>query len=270
MKTTRLFDVILASLIVLPFIAPLLWMVAASLRPLGGAPDPTAFLPPWPPAWQNYLELFHLLPWGRYGFNSLLITLLSTLLTLLTASWAGLALALLPAYWRGRLVVFSILLQIVPATALWLGRFWLFARLGWTNTWLPMLAPALMGGNPLFVLFFYWSFRRIGRALFESAQLDGAGWWALWSRLALPLSRPALLTVAMLSFLTTWNDFLTPLLTVRSQNLYTLPLGLLQLEQLSITQTPLLMAGAVMITLPPLLVFLILHRSLLSWGERSS
>ena len=157
---------LLALLLSLLMLLPLLWMLAASLRPTGTPLPRTLDILPWPPAWQNYARIFELVPLGRYLLNSIWVTALAVPLSLLTASWAGFAMSQLKRRARRRLLVLSILLQMIPITALWLTRFLLFAWMGVSNSYLPLIAPALMGSSPLFILLFYWNFRRIDRAVF--------------------------------------------------------------------------------------------------------
>ncbi len=256
-----LLPILLSGLFLLPFF----WMLTAALRQPGLPPPPSVEWIPQPLEFSNYTRIFQIIPLGRYLFNSLFVAAFGVFATLLTASWAGLGMALLPKPARWRLLLLSFGLQMIPLTALWLTRFLLFARIGLTNSHLPLVAPALMGTSPLFVLLFYWTFRRIDRAVFESAALDGAQLLGIWWQIALPLARPALMAVSMLAFLFYWNDFASPLLYLRSQSLYTLPVGLLQLQQLDRTNWPLLMAACVVMTLPPVLVFSLLQRSLLWW-----
>lgn len=165
---------------------------------------------------------------------------------------------------RRRLVVFSVGLLMVPLTALWLARFVLFARLGWTDSYLALLAPALMGSSPFFVLLFYWAFRRLPVELFEVARLEGAGPFTVWRRIALPLTRPTTAAVAVLTFILYWNDFINPLLYLKSPQLYTLAIGLQQLQQLNRTNWPLLLAGSVVMTLPIIILFLLVQKHLLA------
>ena len=247
------------------FLLPLAWMAAASLRPAGLPPPRTVEWIPPSPTLENYARIFDILPFARDLLNSIFVALTGVLLTILTASWAGFGMSLLEKKARLRLLILSIFLQMIPFTALWLSRFLLFARLGITNSHFALLAPALMGTSPLFSLLFYWTFRRIDRAVFESASLDGANLFQTWWRIALPLARPALMAVGMLSFLFYWNDFISPLLYLRSQDLFTLPIGMLQLQEMDRTNWPLLMAAAVVVTAPAVIVFAALQRSVLWW-----
>jgi multiple sugar transport system permease protein len=242
------------------FVLPLLWMVAASLRQ-PGLPPPRVFeWVPNPIVWGNYAAIFELLPLARYALNSVVVAGLAVPLTLLTASWAGFAMAQLPGRDRRRLALLSVALLMVPITALWLTRYVFFAWLAITNTYLALLAPALMGTSPLFVLLFYWAFRRVPQELYEAARLEGARAITIWRRLALPLARPTVVAVGVLTFLVYWSDFINPMLYLKSQALYTLPLGVQQFRQLDRSNWSLLMAAAVVMTGPAVMLFLGVQR----------
>ncbi len=248
------------------FLLPLLWMITASLREPGLAPPRTIEWLPASPSADNYAAVFELLPFGRYLLNSLAVVALAVPLTVITASMGGFAMALLERRSRAVLVVLSVALLMVPITALWLTRFLLFNWIGLTDSLLALVVPSLAGSSPLFVLIYYWTFRRAQPAIFEMAHLDGAGVFTVWRRIALPNAVPSTIAVAVLTFILYWSDFISPLLYLRDQGLYTLPLGLRQLQQLDPTDWPLLMAGAVMLTLPAVLFFLLVQHLFL--GER--
>jgi multiple sugar transport system permease protein len=237
------------------FSLPLLWMFLAAFRPAG---DPiTASLLPSRLTLDNFSRLFSSVSLGRYTFNSLLVVLVAVPLTLLTASWAGFAMARLPQPARRRWVVLSLLALIIPGVALWSSRFLIYNWLGITDTIWVLVVPALMGTSPFFVLMFYRAFRRIPVAVYESAHLDGAGVLDTWGHIALPMARPTAVAVAILSFILYWGDFVSPLLYVNDATQYTLPVGLQLLQQLGRSDYPLLMAGAVWSTLAPLALVLI-------------
>jgi multiple sugar transport system permease protein len=260
--TRHLVPIVVAGL----FLLPLLWMTTASLRPPGQPPPTTVEWLPASPRLDNFTSVFELLPFGRYLLNSLAVVLLAVPLTIVTASLAGFAMALLERTSRVALVILSVALLMVPITALWLTRLLLFRWVGLTDSLLALVVPALAGSSPLFVLIYYWTFRRVSAEVFEMARLEGAGPWMTWRRIGLPLARPSTVAVAVLTFILYWSDFISPLLYLRSQDLYTLPLGLRQLQQLDPADWPLLMAGAVMLTLPAVLFFLLVQRLFL--GER--
>jgi multiple sugar transport system permease protein len=246
------------------FVAPLLWVVFASLHP-AGEPLRGALSLPAAPAWSNYALVFELVPLGQYIGNSLLVAALAVPMTIVVASWAGFAMAQLPPRERYLLLALAVALRMVPVTALWLTRFVLFTQLGLIDTIWPLLAPVWMGSSPLFVLLFYWSFRRTPEALFESARLDGMGAFGIWARVAMPLARPATMAVGVLTFVQYWSDFINPLLYLKSEQRYTLAVGLRILQQMDLTNWPLLMAAAVVMALPVLLLFLVAQRAF--WPE---
>ncbi|MBK9602326.1 MAG: carbohydrate ABC transporter permease [Anaerolineales bacterium] len=242
------------------FILPLVWMASASLRQPGLPPPRTMEWWPEPLAWSNYNRIFEMLPLGRYIFNSLLVAGIAVPITLVTASLAGFAMTQLNRRGRESLLGLSVVLLVVPTVAVWVARFILFRTLGLFNSYAALLAPALMGSSPLFVLLFFWSFRRIPRELYDAARMDGAGPLEIWWRVALPLSGATVIVVGILTFLLYWGDFTTPLFYLKSQTLYTLPVGLRQLQELDRTNWPLLLAGAMVMTLPSVLLFGIVQR----------
>lgn len=242
------------------FILPLVWMASASLRQPGLPPPRTVEWWPEPFAWSNYTRIFEMLPMGRYVLNSLLVAGLAVPITLVTASLAGFAMSQVNRRWRENLLGLSVVLLVVPTVAVWVARFILFRTVGLFNSYLALLAPTVMGSSPLFVLLFFWSFRRIPRELYDAARMDGAGPLEIWWRVALPLSNATMIVVGILTFLLYWGDFTTPLFYLKSQTLYTLPVGLRQLQELDRTNWPLLLAGSMVMTLPSVLLFGIVQR----------
>jgi multiple sugar transport system permease protein len=249
-----------ALLAALLFVLPLVWAVSTSLRPTGLPPPRQLEWLPRPLAWSNYVEIFRVAPLGRYLGNSLLVAAVAVPLTLLVASWAGFALAQLPSPLRERLVGLTVVLLLAPIGALWLVRFLLFSALGLIDTLVPLVAPALMGGSPLFVLLYYWTFRRLPRELLESARLDGASAPQIWAAVAMPLAGPSSAAVAVLAFALFWGDLISPLMYLKSERRYTLPVGLSLLQQLERSSWPLLLAAAVVMTVPVVGLFLLVQR----------
>ena len=242
------------------FLVPLLWVLVAALRAPGTPPPAGIEWLPEAPSLASFERLTSLLPFERYLVNSLLVVAVTVPVTLLVASWAGFAIAQLDDLQRRRLVVIAVGLLLVPATALWLTRYLVFRQLGILDSLAALMAPAFMGSSPLFVLLFYWAFRRLPAELYEHARLDGAGAITVWRRVALPLALPTIVVVALLTFLLYWSDFLAPQMYLRSQELYTLPVGLRQLQTLDRTNWPVLMAGSVVLAIPAVLVFGIVQR----------
>lgn len=250
---------IAAICIALLFVAPLYWVLTNSLRPVGLPPPRTLEWLPQPIAWSNYLTVFQIVPLGQQVRNSLFVSTIGALLTLVTASWAGFAMAQMPAGIRRWLVGLAIALLLIPSTAVWLPRYVLFTSLGVIDTYLALFAPAVMGTKSLYALMFYWTFRRVPLELFESAQLDGAGAFTIWQRIALPAALPTALAVLLLAFTHYWSDFVDPLLFLKSEDRYTLAVGLRMLQQMDITNWSLLLAAVVVMTAPVILVYLLLQ-----------
>ncbi len=192
---------LLPLIVAVVFLLPLLWMVMASLRGPGLAPPSTIEWVPPEATTANYGTVFRLLPFGRYLLNSLAVVAVAVPLTVITSSMAGFAMALLERRVRGALLVLSVALLLVPVTALWLTRFLIFNWIGLTDTLLALVVPALAGSSPLFVLIYYWTFRRAHAEVFEMAHLDGAGPVGVWRRVAMPNAWPSTVAVAVLTFI---------------------------------------------------------------------
>ena len=244
---------------------PLVWVVAASLREPGLPPPRGIVWLPVPPAWSNYRAIFEIVPLGRYLLNSVLVVLLAVPITIVTASWAGFAMAQLAPGAQRRMVRLALVLVLVPSTALWLTRYVLFKYLLLLDTVWALVAPAFMGTSPFFVLLFYWTFRRVPAELYAAARVDGASPLRIWRLVALPLARPTAIGVGALSFVTYWSDFVSPLLYLKTERRYTLPVGLQLLQQMDRTNWPLLLAAALLLLAPVVALFLATQR--LFWPE---
>jgi multiple sugar transport system permease protein len=253
----------------LVFLLPLYWMFAGSLRQPALPPPRGIEWVPNPVSPENYARIFELIPLARYALNSLIVALIAVPITLVVASWAGFAMTQLSIVDRRRMVLLSIGLLLVPITSLWLTRYVLFTWVGIVDSYLALIAPALMGSSPLFVLLFYWTFRRTTVDIFDQARLDGAGSLRIWWSIAMPLAGPTIVAVSVLAFLAYWSDFISPLLYLKSEDLYTLPVGLRLLQQLDRTNWPLLMAGCVLMTVPTILMFAAVQRYFLRDGRFS-
>lgn len=251
----------------LPFavlaLLPLAMMVGGSLRQLGLPPPRTLELVPAPVAWENYAQTADLVNLGRLMLNSLIVAVLAVPLSVLVASWAGFAISRLPARPARLLLGVSLAALMIPLTAMLVGRFSIFAWLGVTDTYLPLVAPALIGTSPLYVLIYYWAFRRLPGELFEAARLEGFSPFDAWRRVGMPLVRPVTVAVATLAFGISWGSFIEPLIYLFDPELYTVPLGLRSLALLDPTRVPLLLAGATIATIPAAAAFLIVQRAFL-------
>jgi multiple sugar transport system permease protein len=253
-----------AALLAAALLFPLVFMVTGSLRKAGLPPPRTPELVPSQVDLDNYRRAFELVDLARYTLNSAIVVSLAVPLTILVASWAGFAMARLPRRPAAALVALSLVALMVPVTALLVPRFVIFRTLGLVDTWVPLVAPALIGTSPFYVLLFYWSFRRIPAELYDASRLEGLSPFAVWRRVAMPLVRPVTVAVAVLAAVFTWSNFLDPLVYLFDEDKFTLPLGLRSLAQLDRQNFPLLLAGAVTATAPVVVAFLYVQRFFLN------
>ena len=249
-----------AAVVTVTFALPLLFMVTGSLREPQLPPPRTPQLLPDPLGLGSYGRAFDLVDLGRYALNSLFVAAMVAPLSVLVASLAGFALLGLSGRVTRLVVVASVVALMIPATALIVPRFTLFRALGVTDTYVPLVAPALLATSPLYVLVFAWAFRRLPGDLYDACRLAGMSPFAIWWRMAMPLVRPVTVGVGVLAFVISWGNFLDPLVYLYDPDLYTLPLGLRALAELDRTDYPVLLAGAVVATAPVVAVFLVAQR----------
>lgn len=214
-------------LLAVPFVFPVYWMAVTGLKPLGEvfANPPSLF--PAEPQWAVYLEPFRRGPFARQLFNSFYIALLVTGGTLLVSSLAGYAFARIR--FRGSSTIFLLLLSalLVPAEVTIIPLFRLLNAFGWINTHLPLIVLPVFGGGAILGTFLMRQFfLSLPIELEEAGRVDGLGRLGLFWYIALPLARAPLAALAILAFLTSWNDFLEPLVFLRDVELFTLPLAL--------------------------------------------
>ena len=245
------------------FLAPIAFLLTRSLRQPGVPLSRQLEWLPASPVWKNYAVAVQLADLGLAAANSVLVALVAVPLTVVVASLAGFAMSQLPRRTRLILTLLSFAVLMTPITAVWLPRFVMFKSAGLLDSRLALMAPALGGTSPFFVLLFLWTFLRVPAAVYESARLDGASAPRIWAGIAMPLARPTVVAVGMLAFVAYWGNYIDPLLYLRSPEKMTLPYALQLLHQLDATNWPVLMAGAALVTAPVVLVFLLAQRSFL-------
>ena len=236
-------------------VLPLLFALTTSLKTLD---DAYVFPPSFTvadPQWGNYLDAFAKLPFGRFMLNSTIITLAAVTGAVVSSSMAGYALARLP--WRGKRFWFVLLLgsMMLPSQVLLIPHFLTFEMLGWIGTYKPLIVPAWLGGGAFNVFVFRQFFRTIPRSVEEAALVDGATRWAFYRHILMPMSKPAIVTVAVLSFVYHWRAFLGPLLYLSDFRTFPVALGLRMYQSMAGTWINLLMAASVVALIPVLLVF---------------
>jgi multiple sugar transport system permease protein len=245
-------------LLALASIGPLLWMLSVSLMPAGEASTlPPPLLPSWPTL-DNYAQLFARIGIGRYLLNSLLLATGVTLTSVLFNTMAGYAFAKLR--FRGREPLFRWLLGIlvVPAQIAMMPLFLLLREMGLVNSMAGVMLPAMANVFGIFLVRQY--ARSIPDELIEAARMDGASEARIFTGIVLPLLKPILVTLATFAFLTSWNDFMWPLIVLNDAELHTLPVALSNLSREYVQDNEMMMAGAVLTVMPVLLLFLLLQR----------
>jgi len=237
---------------------PLLWMVMASFMPSG---DASSVPPPFFPrtvTLDQYIGLFTRLHLGRSLFNSTLLAVAVTLISLVVNSMAGYAFA--KYRFRGRAPLFKLLIasMVIPAQVTMLPLFLLLNKMGLINTYFGVIIPGMAS---IFGIFLIRQFAMsIPDSLLEAARMDGAGDFRIYWSVILPLCKPILVTLAIFTFMGTWNDFLWPLIVMTDDSMYTLPVALANLAGEHVQDTELMMAGSVMTVLPVLVVFALVQR----------
>jgi multiple sugar transport system permease protein len=237
---------------------PLLWMFSASLMKPGESNQAPPPLFPASPSFSNYRQLFAQLDMGRFLLNSVLLASAVTILSLTLNSMAGYAFAKLRFPGRERLFRGLLAALVIPAQVAMLPLFLLLKSLGLVNTYAGVILPTMASIFGIFLVRQY--ALSVPDSLIEAARLDGASELQIYSKIVLPLLRPILVTLAVFTFLGSWNDFLWPLIVLTDDSRYTLPVALASLSREHVQDNELMMAGSVVTVIPVLLLFLFLQR----------
>lgn len=238
---------------------PFLWLLSTALKPDAQLYARTFVWIPTPPRWQNFAEAWTSAPFTLYLRNTAILEIGTLAGTLFSCSLGAYAFARLR--FPGRDLIFMALLstlmlpQIVTTIPLYIE----FSKLGWINTFLPLIVPSF-GGNAFFIFLLRQFLLTIPLELEDAARVDGCGWLRIWWSIIMPLTKPALAAVTIFQFLATWNDFFGPLIYLSSQDKIPLALGItVFLDQHSADWTH-LMAISVVLMLPPALLFFLTQR----------
>jgi len=243
------------------FALPLWFVVSASLHREGTGLGLEALAPPSDPQWQNYrVALERMGGFERFFANTVLVTVLSILGQCFTCSLAGYAFARLTFRGRDALFLCVLVAMMLPEQTSALPRFLLFRKLGLVDTYWPLVLPTVLGGAPFFIFLFRQYFLSLPAELGEAARMDGCTPWQAYWRVFLPLARPMVATVALITFLATWNDFWAPLVYVLSPEKRTLTLALASFQRTFDTSVELLMAASAVILAPCVLVYFLAQR----------
>jgi multiple sugar transport system permease protein len=249
-------------LLALPFVFPFWWMITSSLK---SASEVFAFPPTLLPQtwrWHNFAEVFAYQPFARHYLNSLYIATLVTVGTILISSLAGYAFARIR--FAGKTLIFLVLLStlMMPSEVTIIPNFFLMTFLGWVDTHVPLIVLPIFGANGVVGTFLMRQFfLSLPGEIEDAAMIDGLGRFGIFWRIALPIARPALGALAILSFLFSWNLFLEPLVFVNDIDLFTLPLALNNFtDAYGLPIWHLQLAATTLSVIPVLLVYVLAQR----------
>jgi multiple sugar transport system permease protein len=256
-------------LLSIPALLPVTWMVSTSLKSdhqvfgSEGAAAPSVSiksLVPSPVQWQNYPKALHAVPFRTYLRNTVMLCGINVFGVVLSSAIVAYGFARIDFVGKPFFYIVMISTMAVPPQVTMVPVFALFRSLGWYGTYLPLTVPSFFGA-PFYIFLLTQFFRKLPEDMAEAARLDGASEWAIFSRIVLPLSRPALATCAIFQFMGTWNDFLGPLLYLNRPSLYTVAYGLQQFMTKNGGQWTLLMAGATIFTVPVVVLFFLAQKT---------
>jgi ABC-type glycerol-3-phosphate transport system permease component len=240
---------------------PFLWLISSSFK----SPNKIYVFPPQfipdPFRWQNYIEVFSAVPVLLYTKNTLLVTVLATIGTVLSTVVAGYAFARLR--FKGRDTVFALLLAtlMLPYVVIMIPVYVMFSKIGWVNTLLPLIVPAYFG-EAFFIFLLRQFFRTIPMELEDAARIDGASRPRVLFQIMVPLARPAIIVVTIQSVLDNWNAFMQPLIFLTKRNVWTLALGLNSLQRFETGRdwTHYMMVLGVFMVIPVVVMYFLAQR----------
>ena len=232
---------------------PFIWMFMTSLKSNKEMILPIFF--PTEIHFENYIKAMTVMPFGRYTINTLMLTGLNMLGTVVTASLVAYAFARMR--WKGRDIWFVIMLatMMLPGQVTQIPLFILYKKFHWLNTYLPLVVGSYFGGGAFNIFLLRQFFKTLPNELPEAARIDGCSELRIFSRIMMPLCKPALATIAIFTFMGTWNDFFGPLIYLTDPKLYTIALGLRAFKGYSGVQWNLLMAASIVTAIPTLVLF---------------
>lgn len=249
----KYFSLILVSII---FLFPLYWMLRTSVMPLGDIFEIPIVYFPREIQLEHYDAAFQVFPLSQYLLNSFLVTCLATFGAVFSSSLCAFGFSRI--VWRMREKVFTVVLSsmLLPSAVTLIPTFLEWRAIGVQDSYLPLIVPYWFGGGAMNIFLLRQFFRTIPKALDESAVMDGAGYFRIYSSIIIPLSKPVLVVVLMFAFTTSWNDFLNPIIYLNTQSKYTISIGLQLFMTAFQTSWNQLMAAATVAVVPCVIIFL--------------
>lgn len=250
-------------------LSPLWWMISTSLKtPAEIAQYPPTFFPK-EIRFDNYLKAWQTAPFTRWALNTIFIAVIGTIGSVIVNSLVAYSFAKIRFKGRNALFIIVLSTMLIPGFVTMVPQYILFSKLGWVNTYLPLIVPAFLG-SAFFIFLLRQFMMTIPNSLIEAAVLDGASHIQIWWHIMIPLTKPALMAVAIFSFNGAWNDLLGPLLYINDERLYTLQIGLQTFKGTVQTQWHYLMSMSVTVLLPVVLIFFFFQRYFIEGSNISS
>lgn len=240
---------------------PFVWMLSTSLKEQGAVFSLPLRWIPQPLVLMHYVDLWRVVPFARFFFNSIFVAVCVTAGHVLTSAWAAYAFARLRFPGRDRLFFAYVATMMIPGSVTMIPVFILMKVFGWIDSYKALVLPAIFSAYGTFLLRQF--FLSIPKDFEEAAKIDGASSWRIFWQIILPLSKPALATLTLFTFMGNWGSFMWPLLVIDSVEKKTLPIGLAyfqELYQYASPHWPLLMAGSIVAMIPMVLLFLFNQR----------
>ena len=237
---------------------PFVWMISTSLKRQS---EVFAYPPRWIPDpihWSNYSKALEAFPFWRYTLNTVYISVFITLGVMLTSSMAGYAFARMRFSGRDHLFLLILAVMMVPGQVTMIPVFLIVKSLGWMDSHLALIIPSLASPFGIFLLRQF--YLTLPRDLEDAAYIDGCGPFRVYWQIFVPLSKPALATLGIFTFMGAWNSFLWPLILISSDRKKVLTVGLLTFQNMFTTRYNLLMAAALLATLPILIAYIFAQR----------
>lgn len=249
---------IILSFVGISMLFPFIWMLSTSLKDPSQVFTTSLELWPRPFVFENYINAWKAIPFGRFYINSILIGILVTFGQVLTSSMAAYAFARLKFPGRDKLFFGYLATMMIPYMVTTIPVFILLKYLNWLDTYKALVLPAIFTAYGTFMLRQF--FMTLPSELEDAAKIDGCSLWRIYWQIILPLSKPALATLSTFTFLGNWQSFIWPLIVTSSEKMKTLPVGLSYFQDMYTTNWTLLMAAAVIVLVPALIVFIFNQR----------
>jgi multiple sugar transport system permease protein len=255
----RMFTYIVLVVGALSMLFPFIWMLSTSLKTTGAVGQLPPQLIPNPISWENYKIVWEKVNFGRYTFNSMLLVTIEMIGSLLSCALIAFGLAMFDFKLRKPLYIAMLATLMIPFQVTLIPSYFIWKTFGMLDSYYPLIIPSFLGGA--FGIFLLHQFiKGLPKELYEAAVVDGYNPLGIFWRIYIPLCKPALAALGVFTFMGAWNNTLGPLIYLQDKKLYTLPVGLLYLKNDTEVSTALLMAGAVIVTIPVVIVYLIAQK----------